>query len=354
MLRTLAHAFLGLCSFVLGCELLFRALPVSTSTQTGYYLDPAILSYPAHHEWRTATGWDLRNPQRLRSNNVGFVSARDFVRDRNAIALIGDSYVEASMLPAADRPGSQLERALGGERPVYAMGSPGTALLDYAERIRFAHERFGISDFVVVMERGDVRQSLCGSGNIDSPCLDPTTLAARTETHAAPSVAKRLLRQSAFAQYVFGQLKVTPRGLWRQAFHALPAPSAKNSNVPTPSPGAKARDSVEAATPEVDAVTRAFFERIKPYATGRLVLVVDSDRAGLQHGPVAMDRERRRFIGLARAAGAVVIDTEPLFRAHFMHSSLALSVGPYDGHFNALGVQIVADAAANALRIGTR
>ncbi|SFC66212.1 hypothetical protein SAMN05216344_12836 [Polaromonas sp. OV174] len=59
------------------------------------------------------------------------------------------------MLAAPDRPGAQLERALG-TRPVSAMGNPGTALVDYAERIRFAHTHFGVRDFVVLMERGDV------------------------------------------------------------------------------------------------------------------------------------------------------------------------------------------------------
>jgi len=58
--------------------------------------------------------------------------------------------------------GAQLERELSG-RPVYTMGSPGSSLLDYAERMRFAHDRFGIVDFVLLVERGDVRQALCGS-----------------------------------------------------------------------------------------------------------------------------------------------------------------------------------------------
>ena len=78
-------------------------VPVSTSTLTGYYIDPEILTYPPQHQWQVATGWDLRNPRALHSNNFGFVSAHDFVRDETAIALIGDSYVESSMLAASDR-----------------------------------------------------------------------------------------------------------------------------------------------------------------------------------------------------------------------------------------------------------
>src|SRR5690606_2827994 len=111
MTRIVPGALLGVLVFALFCEAALRLLPVSTSTETGYHVDDMILTYPAHHEWRVATGWDLRNAQRLRSNNVGFAAHRDFAHDPEAIALIGDSFVEASMLAPAERPGWQLEQA---------------------------------------------------------------------------------------------------------------------------------------------------------------------------------------------------------------------------------------------------
>ena len=126
MRRRILLSLAGLLGVVLSVELMLRALPVSTATMTGYHFDPDLLSYPAGHEWTVSTGWDLRNPQRLRSNNWGFASDRDFIPDRSAIALIGDSYVEASMLDAVQRPAAQLEALLGTGRPVYGLGSPGT------------------------------------------------------------------------------------------------------------------------------------------------------------------------------------------------------------------------------------
>ncbi|HEY8908237.1 MAG TPA: hypothetical protein VIM63_19650, partial [Rhodoferax sp.] len=232
MLRSFSLWMAGVVSLVLALELLCRVLPVSTSTETGYYTDPVILTYPARHRWIAATGWDLRNAQTLVANNLGYAAHRDFVRDEHAVALIGDSFVEASMLPGADRPGEQLERLLR-SRPVYAMGVPGTCLLDYAERIRYAHEQLGVRDFVIVMERGDVKQSLCGSGNNNGPCLDPKTLAPRIETLPPPGTVKRLLRHSALAQYLVSQIRLTPQALldqlrpkWLQALHATAQPVA--------------------------------------------------------------------------------------------------------------------------------
>jgi hypothetical protein len=336
----------GVVSLLLVLEVLCRVLPVSTATETGYYTDPLILTYPARHRWVAATGWDLRNAQTLEANNLGYAAHRDFVRDEHAVALIGDSFVEASMLPAVDRPGAQLERQLG-SRPVYAMGGPGTALLDYAERIRYAHEKLGVRDFVILMERGDVKQSLCGSGNVNGPCLEPKSLAPRIETLSGSGKAKRALSHSALAQYLVSQIRVTPQAVLNQ----LRPKWLQDSPVTTQpvAPPISANAEPDNTMRVVDTVAKTFFERIKPHVLGKIVLIVDSDRVAMFNGSLKPDSARQRFIQLAKEAGAIVVDTEPLFVRHFAHSPLRLDVGPYDGHLNALGVGLIANAAAQAL-----
>lgn len=348
MARTTAWWLAGVVGFALALEVLFRILPVSTSTETGYYTDPLILSYPPHHHWNVSTGWDLRNSQTLEANNWGYAAARNFERNKRAVALVGDSFVEASMLAAADRPGVQLEHAIG-SRPVYAMGSPGTALLDYAERIRFAHEQFDVHDFVVLMERGDVLQSLCGSGNVKGPCLDPETLDPRIQTLPPPGSAKRLLRHSALAQYLSSQLKFNPQTFLRQAFSPSQSLPAVIKGSAADDAQAERISTSEAAMAKVDTITNAFLARVKPHIRGQLVIVIDSDRHALHQGQMTPDPARTRFMQLARASGATVIDTAPLFQTHFARSSLKLDVGPYDGHLNALGVRLITQAAASAL-----
>ncbi|WP_157264910.1 hypothetical protein [Azohydromonas aeria] len=343
MARRVGLALLGALGFLLVCELALRALPVSTSTQTGYYIDPLVMTNPPGHEWVAATGWDLRNAQTLRSNNAGFAAERDFHPDPAAVALVGDSYVESSMLPAPQRPQAQLERALGGSRPVYAMGSPGTALLDYAERIRLASERWGVRDFVVVMESGDLRQALCGSGQVHARCLDPVTLQPRTELAAPPSNIKQWLRRSALAQYLVSQLKVSPERLWRLALASSRPPGHAAARAPSVQPVAAPNLAL------VNAVAAAFFDRVAPYVKGQLVIVVDRNRSRAARDQAFDDPERARFIALARQAGARIVDAEPLQQRHHAQSALSLEVGPYDRHFNALGIGMLMDAAAQAL-----
>lgn len=349
MLRTLPALALGIAGTVVAAEIALRLLPVSTATMTGYYHDADVLTYPAHHRWRVATGWDLRNAQTLTSNNWGFAAERDFVPDPNAVALIGDSYVEASMLAAADRPAAQLERLLGGKRPVYALGSPGTALLDHAQRIRLASERLQVRDVVLLLERFDARQSLCGSGNVHSRCLDRETLQPRIERHAAPGFLKRVARHSALAQYLGSQLKFRPAALVEAMFTRTPPedlrqPDARRAAAaPDPKRVAQARRMV-------DAVVEAFYASAGPHLHGRLVVLVDGRRDGPPSEPELIDLERAHLVARLREGGAIVHDLEPRYAAHAATSPRSLDVGPYDGHLNRLGVRLAMTAAVESLQ----
>lgn len=340
-MRVAASIVLALAAVLGATELLLRGLPVSTTTATGYHHDPDLLTYPSGHAWTVSTGWDLRNPQRLHANNWGFAAHRDFVADTEALALIGDSYVEASMLDAEDRPGAQLERMLAGSRSVYAMGSPGTAMLDYAQRIRVASQRFGVRDFVIWMERGDARQSLCGSGNVHSRCLDPQTLEPRVERIPPPGWLKQMLRHSALAQYFAGQLKFRPRAfvtavLTRNA-PEVPgiAPAARDSTARGPSEAAVHRE-----RRIIDEVLRRFSAQAGPYLVGRTIVVVDGNRAGAAGDPQSTLFQRAYLLERLRGLGYEVVDLEPVFASHAARSPLSLEVGPYDRHLNALGVAV--------------
>jgi hypothetical protein len=356
MRQALLGIGLGVLGFALACELVLRLLPVSTATMTGYRLDPLILTYPPQHTWTAATGWDLRNAQTLRSNNLGFPSERDFVPDPRALVLVGDSYVEASMLPYSSRPGPQLERALGGTRPVYAMGGPGSSLLDYAERVRYAHQTLGVRDFVLLIEPGDIRQVLCNSGNVHGVCIDPANLRLRQQTLPPPTASKQLLRHSALAQYLNGQLKLDLRKLARSVFvRELPDHTAAAA-IPTSTPAAPTvpavpRELAPARAQLVDVVAAAFFARLQETAPGsRLVIVADGQRDASQRVSPEVMQELLRFLQHARELGMSVVEGQPLYGAHQRQSTLSLSVGPYDGHLNALGVQILMEAAARSLR----
>jgi len=341
MLRRIAWVVGGMLLVLIALEMLFRLLPTSTATRTGYYIDPDIWTYPPGHAFRTSFGWDLERAQRHRANNVGFMADRDFVADAHAIALIGDSYVESSMLGPSERIAAQLERRLRGS-PVYAMGGPGSSLLDYAERVRFATERFGTKTFVIVVERGDVTQALCGSGNVHARCLDPATLEPRLQRIASDRrLLTNILRESALAQYVFSQLRFSVASLLTRATAGfmprttLPAPTK-------PDPVKQGRS--------IDAVVQTFLDRLEPYRAARFVLILGCNLESLRTRPsLPPDLAMVRLADAARAWGATVLETEPLFRAHLESGGLSLAVSPRDAHWNSLAIGIVTEATAEAL-----
>lgn len=345
-MQFLYRLLLGIIGALITAEILLRFLPVSTSTETGYYITPSILTYPAHHHVVMASGWNLSNAHRHQSNNYGFLTRRDFLPNANAIALIGDSFVEANMLTEDERLNSQLEHKLG-NRAVYAFGGPGSSLLDYTERARFAQDQLGIRDFVFIIELGDVRQTLCGSGNIHGPCLDPATFSLRSEAQPQNAgMAKKVLRQSALAQYLFSQLRLKPEELFKKLFENTF--SKKTSASPAQSHLLKAQEDVPSVA--VDHVIAAFLSSLPKNKEGHLVIVFDSYRDYLHDTDADPTPVRDRFIQLVRKAGIELIDTKPIFYPYWQTTGLGLSVSPTDGHWNRLAHGLVADAIAAKFR----
>lgn len=335
---------LALAALLLVLEGLLRLLPVSSATLIADHAGLGIPTYPPGHAWTTSTGWDLRNAHRHRANVQGFLAAQDFQRNPDAVALIGDSFVEASMLAPEDRLAPQLAARLS--RPVYAIGSPGSALLDYGVRLQWAAREFGIRDAVLLLERGDVRQSRCGSGNNMSLCMDPRSGALVRVELPAPGLAKRILRNSALAQYLMGQLKLEPAALLANVQRQLHG--AEGTPAPTHAPSGRGDELSDADRRLTDQVAAHFFAQLADFK-GRLVLVVDADRIGMNGGGSGTDAAREYFLELARRRGLIVVDLRPTFRQHKDASDRALEVGPYDAHLNRLGLGLTARAIEGAL-----
>ena len=201
---------------------------------------------------------------------------------------------------------------------------------------------------MLLLEAYDARQSLCGSGNVHSRCLDPRDLTPSLERHTAPDALKRLVRHSALAQYLVSQLKLSATALWRATI-TRNTPEASAADLPGRRPEAPTPQAVARSKAVVDAVVAEFVRVVTPFRNGQLVIVVDGNRLGPLSSPALIDLERRHLIQRLREAGATVVDLEPRFAEHAARSRRSLNVGPQDGHLNPLGVQMAIAAAAEAL-----
>jgi hypothetical protein len=344
-MRRLLYLLLGAFATLVVAELLLRALPVATSTKIAYYIHPNILTAPPNHSWTSSTGWALLNAQHMKSNNYGFAADHDFFVGKNAIGLIGDSYVEAAMLPLAERPAAQLEMALGGARPVYAMGGPGSSLLDYAERIKWAHKALELNDFVVMMESTDASQALCSSGNVHARCLKPDSLEVTTQHRPPSSLLKNVLRESALAQYFNSQIKLNAARLVDPDFWSTGAPTESEGGIPVETP-IKTQLAAEKIR-VIDTAISAFIQELNGVPGLRLIFVIDMNRQNLSSEKKLPD-EGSYAAGQLEARGFTVVRGEPLYREHQRRSLRRLDMGPHDGHLNATGVGLLMAAVANA------
>ncbi|MBB1075260.1 hypothetical protein HUU62_12655 [Rhodoferax sp. 4810] len=343
-MKRLLFLVIGFVAALMSAELFLQALPVSTSTKTGYYISPNILTNPPNHVWTMATGWDLRDVQHMHSNNMGFAAEHDFVPASNAVGLVGDSYVEASMLAMGDRPAAQLEKALGGY-PVYAMGGPGSSLLDYAERIRWARQTLGIKTFVVMMEHADASQAVCGSGNVHARCLQPQTLQPVVERVPPSGLLKSVLRASALAQYLNSQLKFSAGRLSAPAFWRSGAPSDSGDKLAATPASATLTTRQQTI---IDTAINAFFSEMDALDDIHMIFVIDMNRRNL-YTPARWPDESYHMAERLRSRGCIVVMGEPLYRQHLQHSSLRLEMGPHDQHLNKIGVALLMKAAAHDL-----
>ena len=158
-----------------------------------------------------------------------------------------------------------------------------------------------------------------------------------------------MARHLALAQYIGGQLKFRPALLAAAMFTRstpddLPKTASAQRSKPAPTVAAVAR-----SHQVVDAVVDAFYADAGPYLRGKLVVVVDGRRGGPAAEPELLDVERTYLMQRLHQRGAIVQDMEPRYAEHAASSPRSLSVGPYDGHLNAIGVRLAMTAAAEAL-----
>lgn len=236
---------LSLGGLLLLLELSLRLLPVSTASMV--QTDPLTgrRFYPPGHQWTQSTGWDLRNAQRMRAGASGYAGNRDLRElSSDGVLLIGDSFVEASMLPEEHRLAAQIEAQTG--RAVAALGTPGSSLLDYAERLRWAMSLTAARDVVMLISISDVREAICQAKQHEMRCLDGVSGALREPDLRPPAgPVKELLRRSALAQYLFSQLMLEPRALWerlRQQAQPAQGHEVGKALMPAPAPSDRRSD----------------------------------------------------------------------------------------------------------------
>jgi hypothetical protein len=93
---------LTLAAGLVVAEVVLRFLPVASGTRTlAVNAQNPVFHFTPNRDFTFSTGWNMELAHRGHMNNVGFVNDQDYDKDdaRPLLAVVGDSMIEAAMVP---------------------------------------------------------------------------------------------------------------------------------------------------------------------------------------------------------------------------------------------------------------
>jgi hypothetical protein len=378
--------------FVLAAaEVAARFLPLGTmifmvapdSTNPVWHFQP-------NQHFTYSKGWNFAILNRGRINNAGWVNDQDYDQAARTplLAVLGDSYVEAFMVPYDSTLQGRLAREIAGRGRVYSFGLSGAPLSEYLAQAEYVRERYHPAGFSIVVVGNDFDESLTryksapllhyfredpaggltwgfpdsaatpGSAHsVGSPAeaqrssSPPATSVAQRITSAtrrdASRVVMAVLSRSRLYDYLVSNVGLTKgrqrlrSGFSRQPNRAFVANTGAEADSLRVTLSRRAVDEFLVRLPTAAGVS-----------PGRIVLVVDGVRP-IGRGPAYRRAVRESYFGVmrtylieqARAKGFHIVDLQPRFEAQYRADGKRFE-WPTDGHWNARGHGVAAAAVA--------
>jgi hypothetical protein len=336
-------------------EMVLRFLPVYSGLRTV----PVDASQPLFHATPNrpfvfSAYWNMRRVVHGRVNNAGFMNDQDYRKDDALplVAVVGDSYIEAQMVPYAETGHGRLASAYAGKLRVYSFSGGGAPLSQYLVWAQYAVREYGARALVVNVVGNDFDESLLsykiGRGYWHYVADNGSLQLRLAEYH--PNWLVYLLRQSALMRYVTFNLGA------RELFYSAAQLVNMVFGQPTPSQDYAGNTSANTAPERVRdslAVIDAFF-RDFPMMVGlapdNVLFTIDGFRypeaAEQGHGSY-FDLMRRAMIAKAEALGYEVIDLDKLFLPRHRATGERFEFED-DAHWNGHGHAVLAEAIASS------
>jgi hypothetical protein len=348
---------LGVLASLAGLEIALRFLPV----HTGFRVAPVTAQAPVAHlqpnePFTFSTGWNFRNVNRGRINNAGFVNDQDYHNQdsKPLLVVVGDSFIEARMVPYPDTLQGRLAKALEPDFRVYSFAAGGAPMSQYLIWARQAVHDYGAKAVIINIVLNDFDESYIEYR------ASPVYWVYVADAHGQlrlqlseyrQSTIRSVLSKSVLARYLMINLKlehfIQTMPLWRAAppKQADAAPAQNAGDTPDDADARRIRIS--------HAVIDAFFRDLKTMVElppDRILFLMDGfhyPEAAAANAGSYVDRMRRAFLAKAAALGYGAIDLDPHFFAHYRKHGVSFEV-PDDGHWNATGHEVAADAVLSS------
>jgi hypothetical protein len=336
---------------LLAAEAVLRVLPVNGG------LVPARVSagYPVYRlepdrrlTW--SKGWGLSLVNRIRVNKAGYVNDQEYDASdpRPLFAIVGDSFVEAAMVPYGQTLHGRLAAATAPAARVYTFAASAAPLSQYVIWAREAREHWGARALAVVVIGNDFDESLAANKTAPGFHLyvpGPDGALVLRLYEYTPTWRRAVLLQSALGTYLVFNGKILQIPVrWRQA--------AQGRAIPE---GGYVGNTLARADPQrldaSKAVVGAFLRDMVGVAgwnPRHVVFVVDGFRYQGGSGRVSdsyFALMRTYFMDQARRTGFETVDMDEHFFA-VRGAERPYFEFPQDRHWNGVAHALAAEALA--------
>ncbi|MFL5066672.1 MAG: hypothetical protein ACJ8FP_13135 [Xanthobacteraceae bacterium] len=352
--RARVFAAMAVSGSVLACllfaEIVLRFLPVAT----GMWAMPVNASNPIFRftpdrEFLFSRDWNFSLVNRGHINNDGFVNDENYAENdsRPLLAVVGDSYVEAAMVPNDKTFYRRQSAKLGGKGRIYSFGASGAPLSQYLVWAQYAAQKYRAGAIAIIVVGNDFDESLWAYNKrpgLHVYVKGPNGRLQLRRTDYRPSPLRSLVRHSALGRYLVFHLHVletTKEIAARWGFTAAHAETPQYvGNTAAEASPERVRDSQEAIAAFLDDLGK-----MVALPPDRIALLVDGAR--YESNIEVTERSyfgqmRGYFMRQASQRGYEVIDLQPLFVARSRDGSRFEF--PTDAHWNAIAHEVAAEA----------
>jgi len=360
------YFFLGLIAIsigVIGCllvlEVILRFLPVASGLRTQPVTeDNPVTKFAPNRDFLWSRNWNFSIVNYGHVNNDGFINDYDYqIVDTPLLAVVGDSYIEAAMVPFPQTLQGRLHEKVKHRGRIYSFGTSGAPLSQYLAWAAYARDRYNPSGLVINVVGNDFDESLRKYKPVLGflsyvPDEDGVLMLHRT-IGGKRSRIREIAIHSALARYLFFNVGVS------QVIDNFKAVVQRGPNEEKQEfVGNTAAEASDVRISDSKSVVLAFFRDLPSYAglpSHRVLFVVDGMRAAAYEPDLLPSAEqsyfgqmRRFFINTAGENGYEVIDLHDRFVERYKIDKVRFEF-PTDGHWNTVGHEVAAQAVEGSV-----
>lgn len=352
----------GLFFSILLLEASLHFLPVydSLNAQAVNSAQP-VARYATNRSFTYSVGWNLAVPNRGKTNNDGFVSDQIYLENdpRPLLAVVGDSFVEALVVPYRQTVTARLAEQLGTNGRAYSFAMSRSAFPQYLAYAKYAREKYRAAAATFIIVGNDFDEShmefrsdpWAGRLHYFQDGANGKLEVVRKDYQ--PTLSRQLLSKSALLRYLYFNLHAdaTVKNLWKGGFGSK-KDTAQQTFVGNTSTEQSPRR-MQVSYQSVDT-----FLDLLPSYTGfpkdRILFVLDGLRPQVYTaGGVESVKTtylailQTYFLEQARKRGYEVIDLNPIMQADFKKNGKRFEQ-PEDFHWSGEGHRLAAETIAKS------